>query len=280
MFFFILHVRSKGSFLYYDSIWDSVDATIHSVLGQDDDRFKVVVVSESCESRSYKDDDRVLFIDASFKEALTDNPGHTNIQYYSAPSTQLEKGCARASAFLQIKPLDPSYVMFLDVGDFVHESIVSRALSEKENPSGWVIKQGMVLRDFMFRSQHDIPSISDRSHILNFNTLTRTFDFDKLPSSTTPSFEEISTSLHPYYLRRILGGGGEYDAFFHNKNHPILEWAGSSIIYNMGYCSPDVEAPKIRQVGWHPVADAEGNLDFRLSGYNIREDFLRPKCTT
>jgi len=280
MVVFIIHVRSKGSFLYYESIWDSVDATIHSVIAQDDDRFKIIVVSEDCNSRSYNDDDRVIFIDASFKEALTDGLDSATVQYYSAPSTQLEKGCARAAALLHAKSLNPSYVMFLDVGDFIHESIVTRLLSGEKNPSGWVIKQGMVLRDFMFRSQYDIPSVSDSSHILNFDTLTRTFDFDKFSDSQVPSFEKISTSLHPYYLRRILGGGGEYDAFFHNKNHPILEWSGDSIIYNMGYCSPDIEAPKIRQVGWHPVSDAEGNIDFRLSGYNIREDFLRPKCTT
>jgi len=275
MFLFVISVRSKGSLLYYKSIWDTVDSTLHSILGQTDDRYHVAVVCEDNESKLYPSHDKITYVHHNF---LNDHKLGNNrlFNYYTAPESQLDLGCKNALALFKMKHLSPKYVFFLDAADFVHNKIVERALSAETTESGWEIKLGMALRNFRYRSEFNMPQITGSTHILNYAAITRNFSFEKIESSDL-SINSFCNLLHPFYLREVLGGSCNYEAFFHNKKFPVEQWPyAQSIVYNMGYTQlgsskiPGMDSNHV----WSPVLDEDGELATSLIGYNIPDNYI------
>ena len=138
------------------------------------------------------------------------------------------------------------------------------------------------MRNFEVAYKNQINKLSCSSHILNYKELTRQVDFTDKDMS---DYEFITRSMHPYFIRHILGGSSDYDAYFHNIESPIVVWPHSeSVIYNLGYAdvahkkkaTRDKSGVFHRLKGWHPAVDSEGKVNLSLSKYNVPTKYIKP----
>jgi hypothetical protein len=134
MFIFLLALKHPDTANDYKNVERLLNTTLHSIIGQTHQEFKVIVVCNQLPSVEVKDE-RIHYHLVNFP-AVTKQNGKLNVEQKFT-----DKGSKYLSGLLYAKQFNPSYVYILDSDDWVNHNLVKFLTTAPTHPI-WYVDRG------------------------------------------------------------------------------------------------------------------------------------------
>lgn len=194
MLVFVTSVRHPVNSCSFDRVVDLLNLSLKSILSQTNPGYEIVVVANA--GSITRTIDRIHYVNVNFPA-----PSDAAIPTTGMSAIQIDRGTKYAAGLLYAKKLKPSYIMFFDCDDLLHNGITEYV---NRNPGmyGWYIDKGYSLKVGCAHLNPimDFHKRCGTSHIFQYNSLKspRGVSYDSCQASIIEAFGRG-------YIKSVLG---------------------------------------------------------------------------
>jgi hypothetical protein len=181
-FTFGIPLRSRVTAKDWGQVCRLFEATLHSVLRQTDENFRVIIACHELPEVVGLSDPRVLIVQTPFPPPS------------ALPEQMTDKGRKRRLIGATLRALDGGYLMLLDADDLVSNRLVAFARRDA-HPHGYILREG-----YEFDASSQRIRVAPRFNRLCGSSAIIRFDADELPPSVNEEdisyFSRFSNHVH------------------------------------------------------------------------------------
>jgi hypothetical protein len=202
MFIFLTAIKHPKTANSYATVEKLLDNTLHSIVGQTEQEFRVVVVCNQLPEVTVKDS-RIHFHVVDFPPVSKEN-GKLNVEQKFT-----DKGSKYFSGLLYAKQFSPTYVYILDSDDWVNHKLIETVTHQPKYPV-WYVNKGYIVN-------MENKEFKTRSGLVRYCGSTFVYDYDFLleEANITADIDENSTQ------QQLIAGTSHFFVVELLSNHVI-----------------------------------------------------------
>ena len=217
MLAFVTTIRHPLNSNDYARVWDLLEDSLRSFLGQTVTDVRVIVVCNrigSFRDPRLREDPRVHFVLVDFPPPVQWARAATGL-----PAVRRDRGCKHAIALCVAKRLRPDYLFFCDADDFVCADVAEIVAGSDIGCPGWYLAHGYRLKEGRVKEIDAFDRWCGTSHIVHTDTFLDAIGLGDLHLGS--SAEEIFVALGEERVMRILGSHTFTREFMSDHGAPL-----------------------------------------------------------
>jgi len=228
MITFITSIRHPYNSNDYNKIWELFRNTLHSISGQTNKNFRVIVVANKILD-DFSSDPKIInteFVKVDFPRPCDELPPRIPMN-----ALRMDRSSKYVIGIIQAQKYNPDYIMFFDSDDFVHRELTNHVL-EGENPHGYLIKYGFKLKNNKIKKLDNFHESCGTSNIVGNKLLLEELNIDNLSVKSTQ--QEIFKNNSDHFLKMIIGSHKLMSGHYAKRNCEFSIIPFEADIYYMG----------------------------------------------